>query len=50
MNIKEFTSEQIAMLIAITIGGTVAIINPEYMEMAFNKTILGIILIKIFWN
>ena len=49
MKIEKITSEHIAMLIAIVVGGTVAIVNPEYMEMAFNKTILSIILIKLFW-
>jgi hypothetical protein len=49
MKIKELTTKHIAMLAAIIIGGTIAAINPEHMEMAFNKTILGVVLIKIFW-
>ncbi len=49
MKIEKITSEHIAMLIAIVIGGTAAIVNPEYMEMSFNKTIFAIVLIKLFW-
>lgn len=49
MKIKEISSEQLAMLIAILIGGGVVITNPELMESAFQKTIMAIILIKLFW-
>ena len=49
MKIKEITSEQLAMLVAMLIGGGVAVANPDLMESAFNKTILAIILIKLFW-
>jgi hypothetical protein len=50
MKIKEITPEQLAMLTAIIIGGSVSIVNPNYMEAAFNKTIIAIILIKLFWS
>ena len=50
MKIKEITSQHLAMLAAIIIGGLVAIINPDYMESVFNKTIITIILIKLFWS
>lgn len=50
MKIETLTSQNIAMLAAIAIGGLVAIINPDYMETAFNKTIIAVILVKVFWK
>ena len=41
--------EDIACLLAIIIGGAVTIAHPDYMEDAFNNTVIGIILIKLFW-
>ena len=49
MKIEKITSEQIAMLAAVVIGGAVAVVNPQYMEAAFSKTIMAIVLIKLFW-
>jgi len=46
---RKFDAEDIACLLAIVIGGAIAIINPEKMEMAFEGTVGSIILIKIFW-
>ena len=50
MKIEKITSGQIAMLAAVVIGGLVSIVNPTYMESAFNKTVLAIVLIKLFWD
>lgn len=50
MKIKEIKSEEIAMLTAIVIGGAVSIVNPDYMETAFNKTIISVMLIKLFFS
>lgn len=50
MKIEKLTSEQIAMIAAVLIGGGVAIVNPQYMEAAFNKTVIAIVLIKLFWQ
>jgi hypothetical protein len=49
MKIEKITSEQIAMLAAVVIGGIFAIVNPNQMESAFNTTIMAIVLIKLFW-
>lgn len=46
---KKLTSEDLACLIAIAIGGLFALLNPELMGEAFEKTIWAVILIKIFW-
>lgn len=46
---KEMNSEDIACLLAIIIGGLFAINNPDKMGEAFEYTVGGIILIKLFW-
>lgn len=43
------TGEDIACIVTIIIGGVYAIVNPERTGEAFNNTVWGIILIKIFW-
>jgi len=50
INFKEIDSEEIASLLAIIIGGVIAITHPEYMDDAFHNTVVGIILIKLFWR
>tara|TARA_R110000822_G_scaffold112666_7_gene243630 strand:- start:641 stop:790 length:150 start_codon:yes stop_codon:yes gene_type:complete len=49
MKIKELSSEEIAALIAIIIGGVYSIVNPEFSDDIFLKTIVAVILIKLFW-
>lgn len=45
----KITGEDVACIITLLIGGVYAIVNPEYTSEAFNRTIWGIVLIKIFW-
>lgn len=49
INFKRMNSEDIACLLAVVIGGLIAIIHPDYMEDAFVKTAIAIVLIKLFW-
>lgn len=46
---KKLTGEDIACLLAIVIGGAFALIYPDMRGEAFEKTVVCIILIKIFW-
>lgn len=47
---KEFNKQDLMSILAILIGSVWAISNPEESDSIFNKTILVVILIKIFWK
>jgi|15BtaG_2_1085339.scaffolds.fasta_scaffold182153_1 drug/metabolite transporter (DMT)-like permease len=49
MKIKEITSGDLACLIAIIIGGVYSIVNPSFSDDIFLKTIVAVVLIKLFW-
>jgi hypothetical protein len=49
INFKNLKAEDIAMLLAIIIGGIYAITNPEHINDAMNNTIISVILIRLFW-
>jgi hypothetical protein len=46
---KDFTKNELLCTAAITIGLVWAFISPEHSDSIFNKTILSVILIKLFW-
>ena len=49
MKLKELSSADLASLIAIIIGGVYSIVNPEFSDDIFLKTIVAVILTKLFW-
>ena len=46
---RRIGAEDIAMLLAILIGGIYAITNPEHIDDAMSNTIMAVILIRLFW-
>lgn len=46
---KKLSTEQIGMLLAMLIGGTFAILNPEKTSDAFTYTLGACVLIKLFF-
>lgn len=46
---KDFTKNELLCTAAIAIGIVWAFISPEHSDSIFNKTILSVILIKLFW-
>jgi len=46
---KDFTKKEMVCTTAILIGVLWSIVEPQYSDSIFNKTILSVILIKLFW-
>lgn len=46
---KDFEKKELLCIAAITIGVVWALFSPEHSDSIFNKTILSVILIKLFW-
>lgn len=46
---KKLSTEQVAMLIAILIGGTISVLYPEKIKDAFTYTVGSCFLIKLFF-
>tara|TARA_R110000851_G_scaffold142800_2_gene281532 strand:- start:1651 stop:1800 length:150 start_codon:yes stop_codon:yes gene_type:complete len=49
MKLTELNSADLACLLAIIIGGVYSIVNPEFSDDIFLKTIVAVMLIKLFW-
>jgi hypothetical protein len=49
MKIEKINVSDLICIFSIIVGSIIALLYPEHMEESFNKTIIAVALVKLFW-